>query len=462
MLVTLRYLFAISFVVCLWMPFSHAGQGVSITQNEQRYYLNFRGYDNLGMQDAGGKRLEQTAVDVKLGLRVRYNLNADWLLHVDSRVVSLGKNIYKRENSKFSSETYLEIKRLYVSKNRIFGYAPSLSLHVGRQTFRDNNSWNYDTELDAVKLEFERTLLQWQFAYGGRLFSYRLGDNEFNLNIEDSRFLLAELKYQWYFKHYIGIYGLNERNSVAENQTGQSFAADEIIQPRSRLNWLGVQAYGERAFGRGAFEYSGTLAVLSGDTQKLSISTQADNNRYITSYENQTLRNGIAVDMRFIWRATAQGFSVGIGYASASGDDNGKTLSQYNQSGIASNKKRVLGASRYRYYGEALNPKLSNLHIITLTAGYPLSPFFWFESAYHRYRQDKALPYIDASSPGLAPNGQSNEIGQGLDFIFGGALRRNQQAQLILSGFWGGKAFDETISKKTIYRALVNYRVFFQ
>ncbi len=456
-----HYLPIIFVVVYLWMPFGYASQGIGVGKNERTYYLDLRSYHNLGMQEAGVGRLEQTAADIKLGLRARYELSPDWLLHFDTRAVGLGKNIYKRENSKFSSEAYLEIKRLYISVNQVSDYIPSLSVHVGRQTFRDNNAWNYDTELDAIKLEFNRTLLQWQLAYGGRFFSYRLGDNEFNLNIEDSRFLLAELKYQWHYKHYIGIYGLNEQNNVEEDQAGRNFATNDIIQPRSRLNWLGVQSYGRRVFGRGGFEYSGTLAVLSGDTQRLNISTLPNNDRYIASYENQTLKNGTAIDIRFIWRKTMQGFSLGFNYAGASGDNNGGALSQYNQPGIASNKKRVLGTSRYRYYGEALNPKLSNLHIVTLTAGYPLSPFFWFESAYHYYRQDRALPYIDASSPGLTPNGQSDEIGQGLDFVFGGVLRKNQQAQFIVSGFWGGKAFDGVTSKKTIYRALINYRVFF-
>jgi len=461
MLFNQGYLPAIFFIVCLWMPFSHASQDIGIVQNERSYYLNFRVYDNLGMQGVSAGGLEQTAADIKLGLRAKYNLSTNWLLRFDTRVVGLGKNIYKREDSGFSGETYLEVKRFYFRRNQILDYAPSLSIHVGRQTFRDNNAWNYDTELDAVRLDFNRTLLQWQLAYGGRFFSYRLGDDEYSLNIDDSRFLLAELKYQWHYKHYIGVYGLNERNSVAEDQTGRHFNANEIIQPRSRLNWFGVQAYGEHVSRRNVFEYSGALAMLSGDTQRLSVSRLPDNDRYITSYENQTVKNGIAIDIKFIWRNTGQGFSLGFNYAAANGDGTGNSLSQYNQSSIASNKKRVLGTTRYRYYGEALNPKLSNLHILTLTAGYPLSPFFWFESAYHHYRQDRMLPYIEASSPSLAPNGQSSDIGQGLDFIFGGTVRKDQQAQLIISGFWGGKAFDDVASRKTIYRVLVDYRVSF-
>lgn len=452
---------AILFVACLWMPFSHASQDIGIVQNERSYYLNLRGYDNLGMQGASAGGLEQSAADIKLGMRAKYDLSANWLLRFDTRIVGLGENIYRREDTEFSSEVYLEVKRFYFSKNQILEYAPSLSIDVGRQIFRDNNAWNYDTELDAIRLGFNRTLLQWQLAYGGRFFSYRLGDDEYSLNIDDSRFLLAELKYQWYYNHYIGVYGLNERNNVAKDQTGRFFTENEIIQPRSRLNWFGVQAYGKRTSRGKVFEYSAMLAMLSGDTQRLSIFRLPDNDRYITSYENQTVKNGIAIDIKFIWRHTAQGFSLGFNYAAANGDSNGNSLSQYNQPSIASNKKRVLGTTRYRYYGEALNPKLSNLHILTLTAGYPLSPFFWFESAYHHYRQDRALPYIEASSPSLAPNGRSSDIGQGLDFIFGGIVQKNQWAQLIISGFWGGKAFDGVALEKTIYRVLIDYRVSF-
>lgn len=444
-----------------WMSFSYADQDFDATPNERSYYLDLRSYHNQGMQAISAGRLKQTTGQIKLGLRAKYDFDSAWLLRFDTRAVALGQILSQEDSSKSSNEAYLEIKRLYISAISLFSSTPSLVLHAGRQTFRDNNAWNYDTELDTLTLEFSRTLLLWKLAYGSRLFGYRLGDDEYRNNIEGSRFLIAEIQYQWHYKHYIGAYGLSERNNIAEDQTKLRFAADEIIQPRSRLNWYGVQARGEYVTSGNSFGYSGTLALLSGDTQRLSILTLPDTDRQIMSYENQALKGGTAIDFRLIWRNTAKGFALGFNYAAANGDDSGNNSRQYNQPSIASNKNRVLGTSRYRYYGEALNPKLSNLQILSLTAGFSMPSLLWFETAYHHYNQNKALPYIDASSPNLAPNGKYREIGQGLDFIFGGTIKNKQQVQLIASGFWGGKAFDGVAAEKTIYRALVNYRVSF-
>ncbi len=429
---------------------------------QREYYLDIRAFHNQGMQATGSQQLNRTALQTKLGAKVNYPLGTDWQLRGDVRLVGLLQNINTRNDTRSANDIYLEAKQLYLHSDSVFGKRATLSLAVGRQTFRDLHAWNYDIELDAIRLTFSRTLLEGELAYGGRLFDSRMGDNEYRTRLKNSRFLLGTLQHQWHYKHYIGAYGLTERNRVADDQTGTLFRADELIEPRTRLSWYGINSHGEYATATGSIHYSGTLATLYGDTQALNITTLGNGDRQVASFANQSIKGAMAVDLKLIWRPANQAYAIGLNYAAASGSGNISPGEQkrYVQPSIATNKNDVLGTSRYRYYGEALNPDLSNLHIATLSAGRPINESIWLEAAYHLYRQDKASPLLEASSPKLSPNGNSRDIGQGLDLVLGGTLKDGDKLQFILSGFWGGNAYS-TVQVKTIYRALVNYRVLF-
>jgi len=415
------------------------------------------------MQASGQQQLNRSALQTKLGVKAKYLLGENWLLDSDVRLAGILQHINTSTDSRSANDIYLEAKQLYLKSGTVFGRQSSLSLSIGRQTFRDLHSWNYDVELDAIRLKFSRTLLQWELAYGGRLFDYRMGDDEYRPSIESSRFLLGTLQHQWHYKHYVGAYSLTEQNSVSEDQTSVVFRADELIEPRTNLTWYGIKSHGEYSTTRGAFKYSGTLATLYGDTQALSTTTLGNGDRQVTAFTNQTIKGGMAIDLRLAWQPAEKKYAIALNYATASGDNTVGSGNQkrYVQPNIATNKSRVLGDSRYRYYGEALNPDLSNLHIATITAGRPMNDNIWIEAAYHLYRQDKASPYLEASSPKLSPNGNSRDIGQGLDLVLGGTLKNGSKLQVILSGFWGGNAFGNTAQVKNIYRALVNYRVLF-
>ena len=63
--------------------------------------------------------------------------------------------------------------------------------------------------------------------------------------------------------------------------------------------------------------------------------------------------------------------SITLGYAFGSGDSNpnDRRNTEFRQTGLQSNERRWAGVADFKYYGEGLDPELSNLHILTVGLG---------------------------------------------------------------------------------------------
>lgn len=148
--------------------------------------------------------------------------------------------------------------------------------------------------------------------------------------------------------------------------------------------------------------------------------------------------------------------SVTVGYALGSGNKKqpGDVLSEeFRQTGYEDNSDRLGGFSRFRYYGEVLDPELSNLMIYTLGAGLRFGRSVSVEGVYHFYRQHRLDDELQARlEPEL--NERSREVGRELDVILG---IRNLWNRVSLSYAFGrfepGAAFTNTPEPVTLHRA---------
>jgi alginate production protein len=142
---------------------------------------------------------------------------------------------------------------------------------------------------------------------------------------------------------------------------------------------------------------------------------------------------------------------VTLGWATASGDANpndGKNH-EFRQTGLQSNEMKMAGVPKFKYYGEALDPDLSNLQVLTVGLGLRPAPTFSVDLVYHKYRTNEhaeeirnwALTAKMNQDPSQPP---SNDVGTGLDVVFGfrnlfGVRRLG--LDLRAGWFFPGKAF---------------------
>lgn len=147
--------------------------------------------------------------------------------------------------------------------------------------------------------------------------------------------------------------------------------------------------------------------------------------------------------------------SLTAAYAVGSGEkkETGDPFSQeFRQTGHEDNSGRFGGFSNFKYYGEVLNPELSNLKIYTLGAGLRFGYSVSVEGVYHVYRQHRL---DDELRTGLAPklNERSPELGRELDLVLG---IQNLWKRVSLSYAFGrlepGAAFTDKAGHVTLHR----------
>jgi alginate production protein len=99
--------------------------------------------------------------------------------------------------------------------------------------------------------------------------------------------------------------------------------------------------------------------------------------------------------------------------------------------------------TNFKYYGELVDPELSNLNILTAGIGFRPKKKVSVDLIYHHYEQDVALDELRDSSLNEDPNGLDTDIGSEWDLVAGFTSHKNFQTELILGYFQPGAAFDD-------------------
>lgn len=142
--------------------------------------------------------------------------------------------------------------------------------------------------------------------------------------------------------------------------------------------------------------------------------------------------------------------SVTVSYAIGSGDATADLpqaeqpdgpVRAFRQGGLQRNRSAWNGVVSFRYYGEAFDPELTNLRILTLGVGVRPLRTVSIDAIYHRYRQDAATPHLHGSDVDARPSGLDPELGDAWDLIVGYEPRRALELRLTAGVFRPGPAF---------------------
>ena len=306
-------------------------------------------------------------------------------------------------------ESALDLKQFYLKFEEI---RPGLTMMLGRQDLKDDRKWYFDEELDGARFVHERNALTLEASITRELV--------FKKNILESTPDEDAIN-NYFLKAGYEVSDGTRLSAYLLVRDGMSGVDEELIY------------YGFSA--RGAFSdnltYWGDLAYLRG----------RDDDDSLSSY-------GLDIGGSYLFDAALQP-SFTLAYALGTGDDGGHRDRRFRQSGLEGNESRFNGIEDFLYYGEALDPELSNVRI--LTAGFGIRPTekSSIDIVAHRYSQDVAT---SGRLPGAAVHaettGDSRNIGTGIDLIFGYREVEDVALGLRLGWFKPGDAFDE---KRTMF-----------
>lgn len=312
--------------------------------------------------------------------------------------------------------TSLVVDQAYVKFYRALG---PFDIAVGLKNYEDDRHWLYDTSLDTVQARA------------------RFGDFQTEVSVSrKDRFDLDLLKNaaKGYIDNYM-IY-VDYRGIDDIKLAGYAIFSHDHAGQEGRPKHLGLRAYGVPSE---QFSFWGELAMLRGkDEFGLNFSASA-------------------VDVGFLYRFPDLPLypSVTLGYANATGDDNpaDNTNHEFRQTGLQSNEVKAAGVSKFKYYGETLDPELSNLQVATAGLGFRPMQSVYVDIFYHRYRLNAIADQIRNWALTAQMNQDvtqlSKDVGSAFDVVIGfrnvfGVRRLGIDVRA--GWFFPGKAFRNEIA----------------
>lgn len=285
----------------------------------------------------------------------------------------------------------------------------NVSLRLGRQLFEDERQWLYDTELDAARGSYDGSTLLVEVSASRRAWLFP----EDLLNPDDAE------KTRYYQLH------VSHPSSESVTVGVYALVLDEWDGSDGQAAFLGLTSTGSPTTGL-TYWFDG--AILRGEDE-----------------DGRDLR-GYGFDLMGSYRfKAALSPRILAGYALGSGDsdaDDGRN-DQFRQTGIQDNEAELDSIASIHYYGEAFDPELSNMSIITLGGGIRPHPNLSMDLIYHSYVQDVASEDLHDSAFNSEPNGESRRLGSEIDLVLGFRPREKLQVNGFLGYFMPGRAFDD-------------------
>lgn len=301
------------------------------------------------------------------------------------------------------SRVQFTLKKAFVTLTDVLG--SRVDLQIGRQTFEDDRKWLIDEELDAVRVWSHWSALTLEVSVSRRGLVRR---DVFNVEAPERiiNYLL------------MGRMSLTPAHTVA---TYLLFRDDRAATRESCL-FLGLHAHG--AF-REIASYWLEFAHVRG----------REGLRTLRGY-------GVDLGMTFHvplpWQPA---LTVGVAFGSGDTDATGDVDRSFRQTGLHGNEGKWAGVAKFKYYGELLDPELSNLLIVTGGIGLRPTRASSLDLVAHAYVQHAAAQQLRGASLDMHPTGHSRELGREIDLIVGYAYQRQVKARWILGVFFPGQAY---------------------
>jgi alginate production protein len=328
--------------------------------------------------------------------------------------------------------------------------ARGLDLEAGRIHLKDDRQWLYDRDLDGLRLSYDRA--QWHAE--GSLTTVWFGGRETRTRFEPRPPGTPTNE----FGETPG-----ERDEEATNATA--------VLTREFPGRDEVSAFFVGRFDRGREDDSPLFAGIQARLRSVEdLEAWVDLAGVWGTDRDERIR-GYGFDVGATWELPLPlEPSLTAAYALGSGGDDDPTdgNSDFRQTGFQDNTGRWNGVTSFNYYGELLDPELSNLSIATAGLGVRLGRRTSLDLVGHRYTQPRPAPFLrDTEANGnllpdapveADPDGVHHEIGWEVDAVLGWREIRNLDVEVVFGRFEPGDALSVADRGATFFKFEVRFK----
>ena len=299
------------------------------------------------------------------------------------------------ENRRFS----LLVDQAFVT---IKDFTDPVAITLGRRNHEDDRHWLYDASMDIAGLSLKLGQFRLEALYGREAFVDLdlLKREELAIRTQQAALPDERDRIDTYilYTYYRGIEDIK--------LAAYTVFRDDRDRLEGRPLLMGAQSQGMPS---SALSYWINLAHMRGRDER---------SRDLSGYAFD-----VGVTHRFL--GLPYNPNLTLGYAFGSGDDNrsSRKSSEFRQTGLQSNETMFAGVAEFKTYGEALDPELSNLHILTAGVGVRPAPNVSLDLVYHRYRlHELAVENRNAEITALmnqVDTRLSRDLGSAFDMVLG-------------------------------------------
>lgn len=280
-------------------------------------------------------------------------------------------------------KSYLAMREFWVGYSGLTAY-PGEQLRFGRQRLRSDDGMWRDTNIEALNWTFDTTLLKADLGVAQRFSEYRTDLTELAPEDKDRTHLYGNVATQWTPGHWVGVRAHHTHDGGRLKNPGET--VDALDKTRTGdLTWLGLEANSDAYNWRNdhTVNYWGSVTWLTGDRDTLS--SQVVGDETVATGKQSGDVNAWATDLGIRLRLDPQ-WQVGAAYARGSGGGGDDGSSNYEQTGLESNRSNYTGTrSRVHRFGEAFRGELGNLQAATLFASWQLRDDYDASFIYHKF-----------------------------------------------------------------------------
>jgi hypothetical protein len=373
-------------------------------------------------------------------------------------------SIYFENELQYKNEYYSEIGKTYnkwiVERQESWIYFGNVlesefSLQIGRQSYEDERQWWWDEQLDSVRLHYDTDNFHSELALAQELARESTEDDRMDPEKEDILRALGHSAYSQDDALRLDVFALYQDDH--SDQPEQEAIVKPYLEDESDadLFWYGARLSGEiEADDMGEFLYWVDAAGITGDETLFEFEEEDEGDNVVDEIIKRDV-SGWGVDTGITWRTgILSDMAMTLGYARGSGDKNPdeRTDRSFRQTGLNE------GDMRFQYYGELLNPDLSNLQIWTISVGFELWESSFVDFIYHNYRQVHPADFLRESDIEADPEGVSKSVGDEFDLVVNIEQWEDYEVEFSGSMFHAGDAFGP-LSGETAYRLMmeINY-----
>ncbi|MGH7792080.1 MAG: alginate export family protein [Thermodesulfobacteriota bacterium] len=334
----------------------------------------------------------------------------------------LGGEFLFEDGDKVDDKVVLEIEQAYLFFKDVFD--KGFSFQIGRQRYEDERQWLYDEELDAAKVFYEVSDFSIELSVSRK----DLADRDLLNTDEEER-----------TNNYV-VYGKYEHEEEEIERIAGAYVVfrdDKSSENNSPL-LIGIHADGDLTEGIGSWL---ELAYAGGEDGSNKV-------------------RGFGFDLGSTYEfdlSLEPSITLGYAFGTGDGDLDDDVDKSFRQTGLQNNEGSFNGVPDFQYYGELLDPELSNLSIFTAGTGINLTEESSIDLVYHYYLQHKASDSLRDVGIDADPDGQSKRLGSEIDLILGYEGTNGLELALKLGYFIPGEAFPSDSENGFLTRLEIQY-----